>query len=103
LAARPKPPVLWIHGDSDMIVGDNSMFDVAALGKLGYVPGWPGDEVCPPQPMVGQTRAVLARYAAAGGSYREVLLADCAHSPHIEKPAEWLAAFLAFINQPAGS
>ena len=94
LAAEPKPPVLWIRGDSDMIVSDNSMFDMAALGKLGYVPGWPGDEVVPPQPMIGQTRAVLERYAAAGGSYREVLLADCAHSPHIEKQDEWVAEFL---------
>lgn len=96
LAANPKPPVLWIHGDSDMVVGDNSMFDLATLGKLGYVPGWPGDEVAPPQPMVGQTRAVLERYAAAGGAWRELLLADCAHSPHIEKPEAWLAAFLEF-------
>ena len=48
LATEPKPPVLWIRGDSDMIVSDNSMFDMAALGKLGYVPGWPGDEVVPP-------------------------------------------------------
>ena len=94
LAANPKPPVLWIRGDSDLIVSDNSMFDLATLGKLGYVPGWPGDEIVPPQPMIGQTRAVLEQYAAAGGSYREVLLADCAHAPHIEKPAEWLEAFL---------
>ena len=98
LAADPKPPVLWIHGDSDLIVSDNSMFDMAALGKLGYVPGWPGDEVVPPQPMIGQTRAVLERYAAAGGSYREILLADCAHSPHIEKQDAWVAAFRELVG-----
>lgn len=97
LAAASKPPVLWIHGDSDLIVGDNSMFDLAALGKLGYVPGWPGDDVAPPQPMVSQLRAVLENYAAAGGSFRELLFADCAHSPHIEKPDQWLAAFLEFV------
>ncbi|MCX6029456.1 MAG: alpha/beta hydrolase [Chloroflexi bacterium] len=94
LAADPKPPILWIHGDADMIVSDNSMFDLATLGKLGYVPGWPGDEVVPPQPMIGQTRAVFDRYAATGGSYREVVFTDCAHSPHIEKPGEWVAEFL---------
>ncbi len=98
LAANPKPPILWIRGDSDLVVGDNSMFDLATLGKLGYVPGWPGEEVVPPQPMLGQTRNVLEKYAAAGGSYREVVLADCAHSPHIEKPAEWMAAFLAHVR-----
>lgn len=99
LAAGPKPPILWIRGDSDLVVGDNSMFDLATLGKLGYVPGWPGAEVVPPQPMLGQTRDVLEKYAAAGGSYREVVFADCAHSPHIEKPAEWIAAFLAHVGR----
>ena len=88
-----------MRGDSDMIVADMSMFDFGALGKLGYVPGWPGDDVYPPQPMVSQTRAVLERYAAAGGSYREVLLADCAHSPHIEKPEEWVAEFLRQVGK----
>ena len=99
LAASPKPPVLWIRGDSDLIVADGSMFDIATLGKFGYVPGWPGEEVAPPQPMIVQTRAVLDKYAAAGGSYREVLFTDCAHSPHIEKPAEWLAAFLEHVGR----
>lgn len=98
LAAQPKPPILWIRGDSDLVVGDNSMFDLATLGKLGYVPGWPGEEVVPPQPMLGQTRDVLEKYAAAGGSYREVVFTDCAHSPHIEKPAEWIAEFLAHVR-----
>ncbi len=93
LAANPKPPILWIHGDSDLIVSDNSMFDLATLGQLGYVPGWPGADIVPPQPMIGQTRAVFERYAAAGGRYREILMADVGHSPHIEKPDVWLAAF----------
>lgn len=103
LAADPKPPILWIRGDSDMIVSDNSMFDLATLGKLGYVPGWPGEEVVPPQPMIGQTRAVLEKYAAARGRYREVLLAGCAHAPHIEKPDEWLAGFLAHAASLRGA
>src|SRR3989304_2884144 len=52
IKADQKPPVLWIRGSHDLIVADNSMFDIAALGKLGYVPGWPGDEGAPPQPMI---------------------------------------------------
>jgi pimeloyl-ACP methyl ester carboxylesterase len=99
LAADPKPPILWIRGDYDMIVSNNSMFDLATLGKLGYVPGYPGEEVMPPQPMIDQTRAVLERYAAQGGSYEEALLTDTAHSPHIEKLDEWLAAFLRHIRR----
>ncbi len=88
-----KPPVLWIRGDSDQIVGDASFFDFGTLGQLGFVPGWPGADVFPPQPMVGQTRAVLEKYRANGGAFKEVVIADAGHGPHIEKPAEFLAAF----------
>lgn len=92
-----KPPILWIRGDSDQIVADNSLFDFGTLGMLGAVPGWPGAEVFPPQPMLGQTRAVLERYQANGGRYQEVVIADAGHSPHIEQPQAFLEAFLAFL------
>ena len=62
------------------------------------VPGWPGAEVCPPQPMVSQTRYVLDGYAAAGGTYREVAIADAGHSPFLEKPEEFLAELLRTIG-----
>ncbi|PZG10789.1 alpha/beta fold hydrolase [Nonomuraea aridisoli] len=78
----PRPPVLWIRGADDAIVSDTSLFDLAHLGALGVVPGSPGT---PAQPMVTQTRAVLERY----GRYREVVFADCGHSPHLEHPAEF--------------
>ncbi len=99
LAASHKPPILWLRGDSDMIVADNSMFDLGTLGKLGFVPGWPGDEVCPPQPMVSQTRAVFEKYAAQGGSYAEHVIKDAAHAPHIEKAAEVQALFHDFLKK----
>ncbi len=92
-----KPPVLWIRGDSDQIVGDASFFDFGTLGQLGFVPGWPGAEVYPPQPMVGQMRAVLEKYQAKGGAFKEVVIADAGHGVHIEKPAEFLAAFTAHL------
>jgi pimeloyl-ACP methyl ester carboxylesterase len=88
----PKPPICWIRGADDQIVSDASMFDLNHLGQLGAVPGWPGARTHPPQPMIGQTRAVLDRYASAGGTYEEVVITDCGHSPHIEKPAEFMAA-----------
>jgi pimeloyl-ACP methyl ester carboxylesterase len=94
-----KPSVLWIHGSHDSIVSDNSMFDMGTLGKLGYVPGWPGDEIYPPQPMVTQMRSVLQRYAAAGGKFVEHVIPETAHSPHIEKPAEFNALFHSFLKQ----
>jgi pimeloyl-ACP methyl ester carboxylesterase len=97
--AEPKPPVVWVRGDADVIVSDGSLFDLAYLGQIGAVPGWPGPDACPPQPMVGQTRAVLRRYAAAGGRQREVVLAGCGHSPHVERPAEFAAALTALIEE----
>lgn len=86
-----KFPVLWIRGADDAIVSDMSFFDFGTLGKLGYVPGWPGDDVYPPQPMISQLRRVLDRYQADGGSYTEVVLEDCGHSPHIEKADAFLS------------
>ena len=94
-----KPPVLWIRGDSDQIVSDMSLFDFGTLGKLGAVPGWPGDDVFPPQPMVSQTRAVLDQYEANGGEYREVVIADAGHSPHVEQPAVFMAALIEFLEE----
>jgi len=93
-----KPPILWIHGTLDAIVSDASFYDVNHLGKLGIVPGWPGDEVAPPQEMVSQTRDVLDRYAAAGGEVTEVKLEDTGHSPHLERPAEFRHALLEVIG-----
>lgn len=93
VAVQRKPAVLWIRGADDQIVGDASLFDFGTLGKLGAVPGWPGERFFPPQPMVSQTRAVLERYTQAGGQYREVVFENCGHAPHIEHPTRWVAEF----------
>jgi pimeloyl-ACP methyl ester carboxylesterase len=92
-----KPPVFWIHGADDQIVSDTSFFEMGYLGQLGAVPGWPGAEIYPPQPMKTQTRTVLERYRANGGEVRELLLQDCGHSPHIEKAEEVVQAFSEFV------
>jgi pimeloyl-ACP methyl ester carboxylesterase len=95
---EPKPPVLWIRGADDTIVANTAFWDIAALGALGFVPGWPGAEACPPQPMIDQIRAVLERYAANGGRYREEVIADAGHSPFLEKPEQFNALFHAFLE-----
>jgi pimeloyl-ACP methyl ester carboxylesterase len=91
------PAVLWIRGDSDQIVSDTSAVDLGYLGQVGAVPGWPGADVYPPQPMVGQTRALLDRYRAAGGRYEERVLAECGHSPHLEYPDEFNTMISEFL------
>jgi pimeloyl-ACP methyl ester carboxylesterase len=94
-----RPDVLWIRGDSDQIVSDASLVDLGHLGALGAVPGWPGPDVFPAQPMTGQMRAVLDRYQAAGGRYTEHVLAGCGHSAHLECPAEFQSAVTTFLTR----
>lgn len=85
----PKPPILWVRGANDQIVADNSLFDLATLGALGVVPGYPGADKLPAQPMIGQTRAVLEAYKAHGGTYTEVVFENCGHTPYLEKFTEF--------------
>ena len=87
-----KPPVLWIRGTADAIVSDASFFDLNMLGQVGVIPGWPGADVAPPQPMVSQTRDVLERYVANGGTSREVAFEGCGHAPHLEREREFVEA-----------
>ncbi|TXS81285.1 alpha/beta fold hydrolase [Streptomyces sp. sk2.1] len=91
----PKPPVLWIRGEDDVIVSDTSMFDLAHLGAVGAVPGWDGT---PAQPMVAQTRHALDRYADSGGTVREVAVADAGHAVHLERPGEFREALLEVLS-----
>ena len=88
-----KPNILWVRGSHDQIVSDQSMSDVGFLGSLGAIPGWPGADVFPAQPMISQTRAVLQKYAQSGGKFQEVVIEDTGHTPYLEKPAEFNTAF----------
>ncbi|GLZ78135.1 alpha/beta hydrolase [Actinorhabdospora filicis] len=96
----PKPPVLWIRGSDDVIVSDTSLYDFGYLGQIGAIPGWPGEDVFPPQPMVAQTRAVLDGYAKAGGAYREVAIDDAGHGPHLDQPERFREALLEHLPRP---
>jgi pimeloyl-ACP methyl ester carboxylesterase len=93
----PKPPVLWTHGAVDLVVADGSPLELGTLGASGAVPGWPGAEVYPPQPMVAQIRAVLERYAEAGGSVRVEIIEGAGHGPHLDAAPRWLAIFQEFL------
>lgn len=102
LAIEPRPPVLWVRGADDQIVSDTSLFDFGFLGQLGAVPGWPGAEVFPPQPMLSQTRSILDIYQRMGGQYWEKVIPNCGHSPHIEQPAAFRAALETHLRHTAG-
>ena len=95
---RPKPPLLWLRGADDAVISDHSALDAANQGALGNIPGWPGMQRCPPQPMLRQTRSVLAAYAGRGGEVTECVIADCGHTPFIEKPEEFLRLLTDFLR-----
>jgi pimeloyl-ACP methyl ester carboxylesterase len=100
-AIETKPPVLWVRGSDDLAVSDTAASCPGALGAAGRIPDWPGAAVFPPQPMLGQTRAVLERYQAAGGAYREVVIADTGHVPFLENLPEFNRAFHAYLTTPS--
>ncbi|MEM2826177.1 MAG: alpha/beta hydrolase [Sulfolobales archaeon] len=51
-----KPPVLLVHGSKNIIISDMSLLDLDVLGTMGFVPGYPGRNVFPSQPMVSRLR-----------------------------------------------
>lgn len=95
----PKPPILWVRGADDVIVSDTSLYDFGHLGALGVIPGWPGEDVHPAQPMLAQTRAVLDGYAKAGGEYLEAVIADAGHGPHLDQPERFRQILLEHLSR----
>lgn len=93
----PRPPVLWTHGSADVVVADGSVWEIGMLGKLGEVPGWPGEDVFPPQPMVTQIRDVLAAYEAAGGRVEVEMFEGSGHGPHVDAADRWAEVFFGFL------
>lgn len=93
-----KPPILWVFGSADAIVSDASFFDINHLGAVGAIPGWPGEELAPAQPMRSQTQDVLDAYAAAGGSVTVLSFEGVGHAPHLERKTEFCEALLQHIH-----
>ena len=89
-----KPPITWLRGGQDQVISDTSMFDLGHLGQLGAIPGWPGEDVLPAQPMDQQIRAVLDSCSANGGEVEEIALEEVAHGLPVEVPDQ-VAATLA--------
>jgi pimeloyl-ACP methyl ester carboxylesterase len=93
----PKPPILWTHGTADIVVADGSPWEMGTLGSLGAVPGWPGAEHFPPQPMVAQIRTVLERYREAGGRAETEMFENSGHFPPIDAAERWSELFFEFL------
>ena len=94
-----KPPILWVRGDADVIVSDNSLLDPATHYDEQIEPDSTGDAAMPQsQPMIGQTREVLTRYADNGGTFEEIVIEDTGHSPFLENPAAFVASFNRFLE-----
>lgn len=93
-----KPPILWVRGDSDVIVSDNSVLDLANYHDQQAESGKGGARKPQLQPMLGQTRDVLARYAENGGTAEEVVIDGAGHSPFLENPAAFIESFTRFLS-----
>lgn len=98
LEVRNKPPILWVHGAKDMIVSDMSPLDIAVLGAAGYIPGYPGVEKFPPQPMLKQIQAFLEEYSEKGGTYEKRVMEGVGHTPFIEAPEEFAGILSKFLQ-----
>jgi pimeloyl-ACP methyl ester carboxylesterase len=99
LAAEPKVPILWTYGADDLAVSNTAASDPGTWGPTGRLPGFPGSEAYPPQPMMDQIRKMLDDYRAVGGRYEEVSIADSGHVPFITHPEEFNRAFHAHLEQ----
>jgi len=97
VALDPKPPVLWTHGTADIVVADGAAWEIGTLGKLGAVPGWPGEDAFPPQPMVTQIRDVLERYRDAGGRVVMEMFEGSGHFPAIDARERFAEVFFGFL------
>ncbi len=89
-----KPPILWTYGSEDVVISDSSAWDVGMLGQAGHVPGWPGDDAHPPQPMVSQTAALLERC----GDVRVERFEGSGHFPPIDAAERWSQVFFGFLE-----
>jgi len=63
------------------------------------VPGFPGTEAYPPQPMMKQIRRFLDDYASRGGKYEELAVPEAGHVPFITHPDEFNRPFHAFLER----
>lgn len=99
LAAEPKVHTLWAYGAEDLAVSNSAASDPGTWGPTGRLPGFPGPEVYPRQPMMDQIRKMLDDYAAAGGSFEELVIPESGHVPFITHPEQFNRVFHKHLEQ----
>lgn len=99
LAAEPKVHALWAYGAEDLAVSNSAASDPGTWGPTGLLPGFPGPNAYPSQPMMDQIRKMLDDYSAAGGSYNEVAIEGSGHVPFITHPDEFNRVFHAHLER----
>ncbi len=98
LAADSKVKVLWIYGAEDVAVSNSAASDPGTWGPTGRLPGFPGADRYPPQPMMEQIRTLLNAYAGSGGFYEEIAVKGSGHVPFITHQDEFNRVFHAFLT-----
>jgi len=99
LAAKHKANVLWIYGDEDVAVSNSAASDPGTWGPTGRLPGFPGADKYPPQPMMEQIRTLLDAYAGCGGYCEEVAVMGSGHVPFITHQEEFNRVFHTFLER----
>jgi pimeloyl-ACP methyl ester carboxylesterase len=99
LAAESKVHALWSYGAEDLAVSNTAASDPGTWGPTGRLPGFPGPDAYPPQPMMSQIRKMLDDYSAHGGSFEEVAIEGSGHVPFITHPDEFNETFHAHLDQ----
>jgi len=89
-----KPPILWLHGDEDQIISNQSLSDPGYQGKIGYRDEWPGENLYPPQPMIDQINYALEKY---GGEVESEVVKGVGHSPFLENPGHVYSTVKQFL------
>jgi len=75
---------------------------MGTLGKMGVVPGWPGEELFPPQQMVTQIRTVVERYRDQGGHVQFEMFEGSGHGPLFDAADRWSKVFFTFLASVEG-
>jgi pimeloyl-ACP methyl ester carboxylesterase len=100
LDAPHKPSLLWIYGSDDGVISDCSSSDPGVQGQIGVLPGWPGREQFPPQPMLTQVKYALDQYQQRGGSVHHLILPGVGHTPYLENPEKVFPVLIAHLETP---